>query len=263
MHDARGPLSLQLWSTRGADSLAEQLTLLAALGYTDVQPFHDQYDDVPRLKDSLAEAGLTSVSGHFRFSMFEGDARPVISAATALDMKLVVAPYLEEAMRPVDKDGWKDLHRTVLGFKERVEDSGLAFAWHNHEFEFARFDDGSYAIDYLLGEEIDFAADIAWIFRGGEDPAKWLRRYRGRIPAVHVKDVAPAGEAIDEAGFADLGAGIMDWDHLWAVLNELDVPLRVVEHDQPSDWRRFATTAAAAMKRLRAGEPVAPAIFTA
>jgi len=255
MHDAAGPLSLQLWSTRGTDPLPDQLKLLVGLGYTDVQPFHDQYGDVPRLKDCLAEAGLTSISGHFQFAMFEGNARPVISAATALGMKLVVAPYLEEAMRPVDKAGWKD--NTLLGFKARVEDAGLRFAWHNHEFEFARFEDGSYPIDYLLGEEIDFAADIAWIYRAAEDPEKWLRRYRGRVPAVHVKDVAPAGEAMDEGGFADLGAGIMDWDHLWTVLNELDVPLRVVEHDEPNDWRRFATNTAATMKRLRAGEPVA------
>jgi len=257
MHDTAGPLSLQLWSTRGTDPLPEQLKLHAGLGYTDVQPFHDQYDDVPLLKDSLTKTGLTCISGHFHFAMFEGNARPVISAATTLGMKLVVAPYLEEAARPIDKAGWKHLHTTLLGFKERVEDAGLRFAWHNHEFEFMRLEDGSYAIDYLLGEDIDFAADIAWIYRASEDPAKWLRRYRGRIPAVHVKDVAPAGEAINEEGFADLGAGIMDWDHLWAVLNELKVPLRVVEHDQPSDWRRFAANTAAAMKRLRAGEPVA------
>lgn len=253
MSDTMGPLSLQLWSTRGGDPLPEQLKFLARLGYTDVQAFHDQYDDVPLLKDSLAEAGLTCVSGHFRFSMFEDDARSVISAATALGMKLVVAPYLEEDMRPVDKSGWRQLHKTLIGFKETVEGAGLRFAWHNHEFEFARFEDGSYAIDYLLGEDIDFAADIAWIYRAAEDPAKWLRRYVGRIPAVHVKDVAPAGEALDEAGFADVGAGIMDWDHLWGVLSELKVPLRIAEHDQPSDWRRFAANSAAAIKQLRAG----------
>src|SRR5207237_1372035 len=107
-------------------------------------------------------------------------------------------PYLEEAMRPVDKAGWKALHTVLLGFKEKVEDAGLKFAWHNHEFEFMRFDDGSYGIEYLLGEDIDFAADIGWIYLAGEDPAKWLGHYQGRVPAVHVKDVAPAGEAVAE-----------------------------------------------------------------
>jgi sugar phosphate isomerase/epimerase len=247
-------MSIQLWSTRGDTPLPEQLNFLASLGYTDAQPFHDQYDDVPLLKDSLAQAGLTSVSGHFRISMFDGDARPVIAAATALDMKLVVAPYLEESARPTDKDGWKQLHKVLLGYKERVADAGLSFAWHNHEFEFAPFGDGSCPIEYLLDEDIDFAADIAWIYRANVDPEPWLRRYRGRIPAVHIKDVAAAGDALDEGGFADIGDGIMDWNRLWAVLDDLEVPLRAAEHDQPNDWRRFATVSARALGRLRAGE---------
>jgi len=257
MQSSAGPLSLQLWSTRGDDPLPQQLKVLAELGYTDVQPFHDQYGDLPFLADSLAEAGLSSVSGMFRFSMFEGTAEQVIAAATALGMKLVVAPYLEEAMRPTDKDGWRALHKTLVNFKDRVEGAGLGFAWHNHEFEFVRFADGSYAIEYLLGDEIDFAADIGWICRAAEDPEKWLRRYRGRIPAVHIKDVAPEGQALDEGGFADLGMGTVDWRHIWGVLDDLQVPLRTVEHDQPNDWRRFAANSAKALKRLHAGEPVA------
>lgn len=253
MHEDQGPLSIQLWSTRGDDPLPEQLGLLATLGYTDVQPFHDQYEDVAYLKDCIAQAGMTSVSGHFRFGMFEGDAMPVISAARALDMKLVVAPWLDEDMRPTDKEGWKALHTRLKGFKERVEDAGLRFAWHNHDFEFARFADGSHGIEYLLDEDIDCAVDIAWVAVAGEDPAAWLRRYKGRIPAVHVKDMAPPGTAPEQMGFADVGSGVMDWPALWQVLNELHVPLRIAEHDQPVDWRRFARVSAETIKRLRAG----------
>ncbi len=251
MRDDIGPLSIQLWSTRGEDPLPVQLRYLAGLGYTDVQPFHDQYDDVPALKAGLAEVGLTSVSGHFKLSMFEGDAAPVIQAAQALDMKLVVAPWLDEAMRPTDKDGWRQLNKMLVAIKQRMVDAGLGFAWHNHDFEFARFEDGSFAIEYLLGEEIDFAADLGWIFRAGQDPGEWLRRYEGRVPAVHIKDVAPAGEKLDEAGFADVGEGVMNWRPLWDLLTRLQVPLRIAEHDQPNDWRRFAATSAAAIIQLR------------
>ncbi len=247
-----GPLSVQLWSTRGDDPLTVQLETLKELGYTDVQPFHDQYEDVPALKAAIDQCGMTSVSGHFRIDMFEGDARRVITAARALDMKLVVAPWLDPEDRPTDPDGWRGVHRRLQRMKATVEDAGLSFAWHNHDFEFVRMDNGSCGIEYLLDEDIDFAADLAWIVRGGEDPEAWLRRYAGRIPVIHVKDVAPAGTNEDQWGFADVGQGVMDWPGLWQVLDELDVPLRVAEHDLPVDWRRFARRSAEAIRGLQA-----------
>ncbi len=248
-----GPLSIQLWSTRGDDPLSEQFGALAGMGYTDVQPYHDQYDDVPALKGLLEEHGLTARSGHFNLRMFEGDARPVIDAARALGMGLVVAPWLDPDERPREAEGWRALHHRLQRMKQVIEDAGLAFAWHNHDFEFQLLPCGSYGIQYLLDEDIDFAADLAWIYVGGQDPAKWLRHYAGRIPAIHVKDVAAPGTKLDQMGFADLGQGVVDWTSLWAIADELEIPLRVAEHDLPGDWRRFASTSAGVLMRLRSG----------
>lgn len=253
MQTDQGPLSIQLWSTRGPDPLIDQLSELAAMGYQDVQPYHDQYDDVPHLRASLDQFGLTAVSGHFALGMFDGAARPVIEAARMLGMKLVVAPWLDPADRPTEADGWRRLHVRLQRMKSVVEDAGLAFAWHNHDFEFRLLPCGSYGIQYLLDEDIDLAADLAWMWVGGQDPAPWLRRYAGRVPAIHVKDVAAAGEKLDQQGFADVGEGVLDWSGLWSLADELGIPLRIAEHDQPVDWRRFARTSARAMSRLRDG----------
>ncbi len=251
MTTACGPLSMQLWSTRGADPLPDQLAELASMGYTDVQPYHDQYDDVPALKALLEQHGLTAFSGHFNINMFDGDARPVIDAARILQMKLVVAPWLDPADRPSDADGWRGLHARLQRMKAVIEDAGLAFAWHNHDFEFQLLPGGSCGIEYLLGDDIDLAADLAWIWVGGQDPATWLRRYAGRVPAIHVKDVAAPGQNIDQLGFADVGEGILDWRGLWSIADEMGIKLRVAEHDLPGDWRRFAKTSASAIQKLK------------
>ena len=250
----RGPLSIQLWSTRGDDPLRDQLMSLKAMGYTDVQPYHDQYDDVPAMKALLDELGFTAVSGHFNLRMFEGRAQPVIDAARALGMALVVAPWLDPVDRPADKEGWRLLHGRLQRIKAVIEDAGLAFAWHNHDFEFERLPCGSYGIQYLLGDDIDLAADLAWIQVGGEDPADWLSRYAGRVPAIHVKDVAPPGVNLDQMGFTDLGEGLLDWNGLWSLADDLGIPLRIAEHDLPADWRRFARNSANALSRLRSGQ---------
>lgn len=245
----RGPISIQLWTTRGEDPLADQLSALAAMGYTDVQPFHDQYDDVGAMKALLDENNLTARSGHFNLSMFDGHARPVIDAARALDMNLVVAPWIEPEDRPTDAEGWKAFHAMLMRIKPIIEDAGFAFAWHNHDFEFKLLPCGSYGIQYLLGEEIDLAADLSWIHIGGQDPAKWLRYYEGRVPAIHVKDVAPKGENLDQMGFAELGKGVMDWPGLWSICDEQSIALRIAEHDMPLDWRVYARNAAQVLAR--------------
>jgi sugar phosphate isomerase/epimerase len=86
--------------------------------------------------------------------------------------------------------------------------------------------------------------------RAGVDPAPWIKRYAGRIPAVHVKDVAPGDDLTVEGGWADVGEGVVNWSLLWELAVQAGSELMVVEHDAPSDYKRFATRSIAAMKRL-------------
>jgi len=58
-------LSIQLWSTRGATPLAEQLGYLKSCGYGDVQPYHDQCDNPAVIRALLDELMLTARSGNF------------------------------------------------------------------------------------------------------------------------------------------------------------------------------------------------------
>ena len=80
--------------------------------------------------------------------------------------------------------------------------------------------------------------DVAWVIRGGADPLKWIADYGQRINAVHVKDIAPAGENADEDGWADVGHGTVDWRGLIKTLKEkTPAKFYVMEHDNPSDYR--------------------------
>lgn len=71
---------------------------------------------------------------------------------------------------------------------------------------------------------------------------------------MHVKDVAPAGEALDEKGFADLCHGTLDRQALWDASVEAGSQLMIVEHDLPSDRTRFARRS---IERCSASGPTA------
>jgi sugar phosphate isomerase/epimerase len=76
--------------------------------------------------------------------------------------------------------------------------------------------------------------------RGGVEPKAWLERYRSRLTSAHVKDLAPAGQNEDEDGWADVGAGVLDWRDLWRACRRAGAKWMVVEHDKPKDPARSA-----------------------
>ena len=154
-------------------------------------------------------------------------------------------------------NGGRTIARAGSRFGERLARSrdafareGLRFAWHNHDFEFEPLPDGSYPIEHVLGSDLAWEADLAWVTLGGADPVGWIDRYRDRIPLVHVKDVAPAGARTDEDGWADVGEGALPWPALWSACVAAGAEIMIAEHDNPSDFARFARASSATMKTL-------------
>ena len=76
--------------------------------------------------------------------------------------------------------------------------------------------------------------------RGGADPIAELQARAHKVVAVHVKDLATAGECADEDGWADVGHGTLDWLSIMAAVHATPAKYFVVEHDKPSDAARFA-----------------------
>lgn len=247
-------LSFQMFSSRMAGTLEEQLKLLSELGYTDVQPFFFGPPENPAELDDyvalLKQYKLTAKSGHFTLDIFEQSPDLVEEIARKFGMWLVVVPWINPEDRPTTAEGWKAIGDKLAAYTKDMEARGLTFAYHNHEFELAPLPDGSYPIDHLLGDTVPFEPDLAWIAVGRADPLVWLEKYRGRIPAVHVKDIAQEGQGLDEKGFADLGHGVLDWQTLWTRSVEAGAQLMIVEHDQPTDWKRFATRSIETMRRI-------------
>jgi sugar phosphate isomerase/epimerase len=242
--------SMQLYSGRNFPPLANQLRILAAAGYRDVEPFRGLYDDVDGLKAALDEHGFTARAAHYSVDLLEKDYERSVAIARTLRNEIVVLPYLVPDERPNDAEGWKAFGRRVGSVAKRLQGDGLRCAWHNHDFELRALDDGSRPIQHILDTDlgVEWEADLAWIVRGGEDPATWLERYSGRVATLHVKDIAPAGEKRDEDGWADVGDGTLDWPELFAAGRRAGATLMIAEHDNPSDFERFATRSLAAMR---------------
>lgn len=86
--------------------------------------------------------------------------------------------------------------KTVVEFnqigKNLKEKYDLDFCYHNHGFEFAPYEDGTF-FDYIANNTdpkyVNFEMDILWTFFPGMDPAKILEKYPTRFKLMHVKDL--------------------------------------------------------------------------
>ncbi len=242
--------SYQLYSSREFPPLEATLKMLADLGYREVEGYGGVYNDPKGLREQLDANGLKMTSGHFSLDMLESESAKAVDIAGTLGLSAVYCPHVMPDKRPADAAGWTRFGERLQKAGEAVVEAGFIFGWHNHDFEFKRLPDGSVPLQRILdgGPSLKWEADIAWIVRGGGDPIEWIGKFGDRITAVHVKDIAPAGQNAGEDGWADVGHGTMDWKGIWAALRKTPVRTFVMEHDKPADHKRFASRSIAAAK---------------
>ena len=235
--------SFQLYSARKFPPLSDTLALLSRLGYRQVEGFGGVYEDVGAVKADLDANGLSMPTGHFGLDQLK-DKAGTLAVARGLGIETIICPFIpQERWKQTDGE-WVNFARELDDFAKAYRDEGLGFAWHNHQFEFWPLESGRTPMQIILDEapEVGWEMDVAWVVRGEDDPFEWIDRYADRIIAVHLKDIAPEGEASDEDGWADVGHGTMNWTELMTRLRT-KTPAKhfVMEHDNPNDLERFAS----------------------
>lgn len=248
--------SFQLYSARNFPPLSDVLARLSALGLKQVEGFGGLYGDAQGLAADLKKNGLTMPTGHFGLDQLQ-DTDNTLKVAELLGVKTLYCPAIPREQRTQPEEGFVALAETLAGLAETYNKAGFGFGWHNHDFEFRPTASGRLPIDIILegAPGISWEMDVAWVVRGDKDPQAFIDKYADRISAIHVKDIAPAGECVDEDGWADVGYGVMDWPALMqAVQTKTRCEYFVLEHDNPSDVERFATRSLETLRKLgRAG----------
>jgi sugar phosphate isomerase/epimerase len=242
--------SIQLYSGRKFPPVEKQLEIVEAAGYRFVETFGAYYEDIAATQKLFERHKVTAFSGHISLDLADGQRERVRDITKALGMKWVIIPHVAADQRPNTPAGWAEFGARLQRMADYYQAHDLGFAWHNHDFEFHPLSDGSLPIAHILGGGLRWEADIAWIARGNADATQWLKKYTGRVIAAHIKDNAAPGKNADEDGWADPTHGVLPWKDLWKAAKEAGAEVMVAEHDNPSDFARFAKNAMQAMRTL-------------
>ena len=247
------PIALQVYSVRG-DAKADlkgTLKKIKAMGYDGIE-LAGLYDHAPEeVKAMCEEIGLVPISAHVPYLAMIEDTKAVLAQYATIGCKFVAVPYLTPEYRP-GTDLFPEVIENVKKIGKTAKELGIQLLYHNHDFEFIKLD-GKYALDILYdevpAEYLQTELDVCWVNVGGEDPAKYLKKYAGRAPVVHLKDfygersedmyelIGIEKKAPKKPGnfeFRPVGSGLQKIPAILEAADAAGAAWLIVEQDEPS-----------------------------
>ncbi|MGI9498964.1 MAG: sugar phosphate isomerase/epimerase family protein [Geminicoccaceae bacterium] len=237
-------LSIQLYSLRELGSVDHVLDAARAAGFRHVEMIGSHLDEAKAVRAKLDARGLKGSSSHVGLAQLRDRPDAMIEACATLGIDELYMPAVPPEDRDMDAAGWRALGLELGQLADRFEKNGIRLGYHNHDWELQPKEGGKTALDLIFETAGDaplgWQADIAWLARGGAVSNFWLQHLQGRLRSVHVKDIAPDGEKLNEDGWTDVGHGNLDWPQLWQISRARGAGWMVVEHDKPADPTGFA-----------------------
>jgi sugar phosphate isomerase/epimerase len=217
-------------SLRDVDAIAAGLRRVREIDYDGVELAGLGPIAPDRLRGLLDETELVACSAHVRWERLRDETDAAIEDCRTWGCDHVAVPVLPREYR--DAAGYARFGVEASEVAARLRQAGIRLAYHNHSFELERFGpESGLEILYRSGDRSLLGAqiDTYWIQYGGGSPAAWIRRMGGRMPTIHVKDMAVSdGDPV----MAEIGEGNLDWTDVLAACREVGVRWLIVEQDE-------------------------------
>ena len=227
-------LGAQLYSVRNlvqtpADIRAT-LARLADMGYENVQLSGAGPIDPNELKSIVDDTGMKIVCTHVAYKDIVNDTGRVIR-----DHKIFGCPVIGLGSMPLEyrgsAAGMEQFFEDIAPAVKKIQDAGLAFAYHNHDFEFQPLPDSDQIVFDVMLERFpdwNFILDTYWVEFAGRSAIEYIKKVGGsRLPNIHFKDMAND----EKRSICPCGEGTLDFKAIFEVCREIGVENVLVEQD--------------------------------
>ena len=190
------------------------------LAAADMRPILDKY-------------GLKCVTTHKGYNDFINDIDGVIEYNRTLGCDLCGVGMMPESYFADDESVTKFIEETKV-ICERLKAEGMCFGYHNHSFEFIKYN-GKAIYDRLIDETdpevFNFIVDTYWVQVGGRNPAEQIRKLGKRAMAFHFKDLCIEKDAWINPKMSHVGGGNLDWNAIIEACEDAGSRWVLVEQD--------------------------------
>ncbi|WP_028608835.1 sugar phosphate isomerase/epimerase family protein [Paenibacillus harenae] len=215
---------------RNEADLRQSLGKVKNIGYQAVQVSGVGPIAPEIIKSAADEAGLRICATHVGFESLENNFEAEVQKHKLWDCKYVGVGSLPGEYR-TSAEGYASFAKKASEIGRRLKEHGLQFIYHNHQFEFEKFD-GRTGMQ-ILQEESDsdsfgFELDTYWVHVGGVNPVEMIHRVNGLMGVVHLKDLAIVDQ---KQMFAEIGEGNLNFEEIIGACRKTGVEWYVVEQD--------------------------------
>lgn len=216
--------------------IAKTCAKLKQIGFGAVQASALGPIDPKELRKILDDNGLVCAATHRGFDQMRDAPEAMIEEHKVLGCGLTALGGF--GFGGADEVAWDRFIADFNVAAKKLDAGGLRVGYHNHSHEWAPFGPADRIgvekapITKLingLDDSVWFELDTYWVAHAGGDPAAWIRRCAGRIPAVHVKDMTITPERVQK--MCEVGAGSINWPAVLEACKAAGVKWYLIERD--------------------------------
>jgi sugar phosphate isomerase/epimerase len=211
--------------------IKETFKKVKQMGYDTIQVSGVGYVDDEKaeyISEFQKEYGLDICVTHMSYDQLNNELSSLIKYHKMWNCKYIGIGSMPNEFR--NKDGYSKFIEWANKIGEEVAKEGLKFVYHNHRFEFEKYD-GKTGMETLVegfSDNVQVLLDTFWIQAGGCDPVAWINKLSGKLDIVHFKDY---GVKNDGQYFAEVGSGNLDWCRIIEACKNAGVKYAAVERD--------------------------------
>ncbi|UCD61021.1 MAG: sugar phosphate isomerase/epimerase [Flavobacteriaceae bacterium] len=196
---------VQLYSFRNemAKDAIGTLKQIAALGFKEIETARSQkghyYGLAPaEMKSVCKDLNMNLKSGHVHL---DNKWQQTMEEAVESGQEYLICSSMPSRGQTVDN--YKKVAEEFNKAGEACKKLNIKFGYHNHEYEFET-ENNQVLYDVLLNNTeadlVHMELDLGWVIVAGKDPLDYFKKYPGRFPLWHLKDMDMATKESTEFG---------------------------------------------------------------
>lgn len=216
---------------RNLEDFAVTLKRVADMGYKTVQVSGTCAFEGQWLAEELKKNDLRCVLTHTAIEKIRDNTEVVIGEHQTFGCRYVGIGCAPNCFANGEPD-MKALCDTIDAAARKLADKDMLLMYHNHACEFQRGIDGRKYYDRLIEDYapsiLGFTVDTFWLQLGGMNVTETIRRLKGRVPCIHLKDL---DVQVNKPVTAPVGHGNLDFDAILAACDDAGAKYLLVEQD--------------------------------
>ncbi len=218
--------------------IAKSCKRLKEIGFGAVQASALGPIEATELRKILDDTGLVCAATHRGLEQMK-DAAKILDEHEALGCELTAIGGF--GWNGPGRSEWEQFCKDYNAIAKPLAERGLKIGYHNHSHEFSPFDleanpsgiaPSEVPMQLLLDRleaPVWFEIDTYWVQHGGADPAEWIEKCAGRLPAIHLKDMTISTKR--EHKMCEVGRGNINWARVRDAAKKAGVQWYLIERD--------------------------------